>query len=81
MLSILFCCQRGAEVHLVPWNHDFTSMDYDGLFISGGPGDPTQAPELIENVRKVKNVYWNQCFCYDAVDLHYPWFVSLFAFH
>ncbi|KAG8124663.1 hypothetical protein E2320_019916, partial [Naja naja] len=44
---------RGAEVHLVPWNHDFTSMDYDGLFISGGPGDPTQAPELIENVRKV----------------------------
>ncbi|XP_026563532.1 carbamoyl-phosphate synthase [ammonia], mitochondrial [Pseudonaja textilis] len=51
--AIRLLVKRGAEVHLVPWNHDFTSMDYDGLFISGGPGDPTQAPELIENVRKV----------------------------
>ncbi|XP_013931789.1 PREDICTED: carbamoyl-phosphate synthase [ammonia], mitochondrial [Thamnophis sirtalis] len=51
--AVRLLVKRGAEVHLVPWNHDFTSMDYDGLFISGGPGDPTQAPELIENVRKV----------------------------
>ncbi|NXO85001.1 CPSM synthase, partial [Sitta europaea] len=43
----------GAEVHLVPWNHDFTSMDYDGLIISGGPGDPMKAQEVIQNVRKV----------------------------
>ncbi|KAL8183820.1 UNVERIFIED_CONTAM: Gly-Xaa carboxypeptidase [Gekko kuhli] len=51
--AIRLLVKRGAEVHLVPWNHDFTEMDYDGLFISGGPGDPTQAEELIENVRKV----------------------------
>ncbi|XP_054827243.1 carbamoyl-phosphate synthase [ammonia], mitochondrial [Eublepharis macularius] len=51
--AIRLLVKRGAEVHLVPWNHDFTKMDYDGLFISGGPGDPTQAQELIENVRKV----------------------------
>ncbi|XP_053139380.1 carbamoyl-phosphate synthase [ammonia], mitochondrial isoform X5 [Hemicordylus capensis] len=51
--AIRLLVKRGAEVHLVPWNHDFTRMDYDGLFISGGPGDPTQAQELIENVRKV----------------------------
>ncbi|XP_066478149.1 carbamoyl-phosphate synthase [ammonia], mitochondrial [Tiliqua scincoides] len=51
--TIRLLVKRGAEVHLVPWNHDFTKMDYDGLFISGGPGDPTQAQELIENVRKV----------------------------
>ncbi|NXO01731.1 CPSM synthase, partial [Rhinopomastus cyanomelas] len=43
----------GAEVHLVPWNHDFTSMEYDGLVISGGPGDPMKAQEVIHNVRKV----------------------------
>lgn len=55
-LSFFF--QRGAEVHRVPWNHDFTTMDYDGLLISGGPGNPTQAQELIENVRKVENVVW-----------------------
>ncbi|NXP31318.1 CPSM synthase, partial [Leiothrix lutea] len=43
----------GAEVHLVPWDHDFTGMDYDGLIISGGPGDPMKAQEVIQNVRKV----------------------------
>ncbi|KFQ28676.1 hypothetical protein N331_01781, partial [Merops nubicus] len=43
----------GAEVHLVPWDHDFTSMEYDGLIISGGPGDPMKAQEVIQNVRKV----------------------------
>ncbi|NXW40757.1 CPSM synthase, partial [Nyctiprogne leucopyga] len=43
----------GVEVHLVPWNHDFTSMEYDGLIISGGPGDPMKAQEVIQNVRKV----------------------------
>ncbi|NXH60241.1 CPSM synthase, partial [Rhabdornis inornatus] len=43
----------GAEVHLVPWDHDFTGMDYDGLLISGGPGDPMKAQEVIQNVRKV----------------------------
>ncbi|NXG57894.1 CPSM synthase, partial [Hemiprocne comata] len=45
--------KRGVEVHLVPWDHDFTSMDYDGLIISGGPGDPMKAQEVIQNVRKV----------------------------
>ncbi|XP_064518016.1 carbamoyl-phosphate synthase [ammonia], mitochondrial isoform X2 [Pseudopipra pipra] len=45
--------KRGAEVHLVPWDHDFTSMEYDGLIISGGPGDPMKAQEVIQNVRKV----------------------------
>ncbi|XP_074950143.1 carbamoyl-phosphate synthase [ammonia], mitochondrial isoform X1 [Phalacrocorax aristotelis] len=45
--------KRGAEVHLVPWDHDFTNMEYDGLIISGGPGDPMKAQEVIQNVRKV----------------------------
>ncbi|XP_028560613.2 carbamoyl-phosphate synthase [ammonia], mitochondrial [Podarcis muralis] len=51
--AIRLLVKRGAEVHLVPWNHDFTRLEYDGLLLSGGPGDPTQAQELIENVRKV----------------------------
>ncbi|KAM8807030.1 carbamoyl-phosphate synthase [ammonia], mitochondrial [Eudromia elegans] len=45
--------KRGAEVHLVPWDHDFTSMEYDGLLVSGGPGNPMKAQEVIQNVRKV----------------------------
>ncbi|KAJ8352718.1 hypothetical protein SKAU_G00241940, partial [Synaphobranchus kaupii] len=44
---------RGAEVHLVPWNQDLMSLEYDGLFISNGPGDPAMAGTLIQNVRKV----------------------------
>uniref|UniRef100_A0AAQ4PWD5 Carbamoyl phosphate synthase arginine-specific large chain n=1 Tax=Gasterosteus aculeatus aculeatus TaxID=481459 RepID=A0AAQ4PWD5_GASAC len=45
--------KRGAEVHLVPWDQDLQSLDYDGLFISNGPGDPSLAKTLIHNVRKV----------------------------
>ncbi|KAL6484311.1 hypothetical protein MHYP_G00063560 [Metynnis hypsauchen] len=45
--------KRGAEVHLVPWNQDLMSLDYDGLFISNGPGDPSLAKTLVQNVRKV----------------------------
>ncbi|XP_048390724.1 carbamoyl-phosphate synthase [ammonia], mitochondrial isoform X1 [Stegostoma tigrinum] len=45
--------KRGVELHLVPWNYDFTNMEYDGLFLSNGPGDPTLAKQLIANVHKV----------------------------
>ncbi|XP_017326054.1 carbamoyl-phosphate synthase [ammonia], mitochondrial isoform X1 [Ictalurus punctatus] len=45
--------KRGAEVHLVPWDQDLMSLEYDGLFISNGPGDPATAGTLIQNVRKV----------------------------
>lgn len=45
--------QRGAEVHLVPWDQDLKSLEYDGLFISNGPGDPSLAKRLVQNVRKV----------------------------
>uniref|UniRef100_A0A672MR03 Carbamoyl-phosphate synthase 1 n=1 Tax=Sinocyclocheilus grahami TaxID=75366 RepID=A0A672MR03_SINGR len=45
--------KSGAEVHLVPWDQDLMSLEYDGLFISNGPGDPSLANTLIQNVRKV----------------------------
>ncbi|XP_026127242.1 carbamoyl-phosphate synthase [ammonia], mitochondrial [Carassius auratus] len=45
--------KRGAEVHLVPWDQDLMSLEYDGLFISNGPGDPSLAKTLIQNVRQV----------------------------
>ena len=43
---------RGVSVTRVPWNFDFTTIDYDGLFISNGPGDPTQCVETIQNLKK-----------------------------
>lgn len=44
-----------AEVHLVPWNYDYSEEKYDGLFISNGPGDPALAPEAVNNLRNVLN--------------------------
>ncbi|KAL8705215.1 MAG: hypothetical protein Q9201_001671 [Fulgogasparrea decipioides] len=35
--------RRGVEVLVVPWDYNFQKLagqDYDGLFISNGPGDP-----------------------------------------
>ncbi|XP_066543719.1 carbamoyl-phosphate synthase [ammonia], mitochondrial isoform X2 [Amia ocellicauda] len=45
--------KRGAEVHLVPWDQDLLGLQYDGLFISNGPGDPALATTLVQNLRKV----------------------------
>ncbi|KAL0585681.1 hypothetical protein ABG067_004605 [Albugo candida] len=44
---------RGAEVKLVPWNHDIASEAhwYDGLFISNGPGDPALLEETTRHLR------------------------------
>jgi len=44
--------KRDATVTLVPWDYDYTNDDYDGLFISNGPGDPKQCVATINNLRK-----------------------------
>ena len=50
--NILRCLiGRGIEVVRVPWNYDFTGMDYDGLFLSNGPGDPAVCTETIGHIR------------------------------
>ncbi len=43
---------RGATVIRVPWDYDFTQIDYDGLMLSNGPGDPQQCGATIANIRK-----------------------------
>uniref|UniRef100_A0A8C3A592 Carbamoyl-phosphate synthetase 2, aspartate transcarbamylase, and dihydroorotase n=1 Tax=Cyclopterus lumpus TaxID=8103 RepID=A0A8C3A592_CYCLU len=45
--------QRGACVTVVPWDHPLDSTDFDGLFISNGPGDPEFCQTTINNVKKV----------------------------
>ncbi|KAF1376915.1 hypothetical protein PFLUV_G00216440 [Perca fluviatilis] len=45
--------QRGARVTVVPWDHPLDSTDFDGLFISNGPGDPQLCQTTINNMRKV----------------------------
>ena len=44
--------QRGVEVVRVPWNYDYTDMEFDGLFLANGPGDPDMCSEPVEIIRK-----------------------------
>lgn len=48
--------KRDTTVVRVPWDYDFNKLDYDGLFISNGPGDPKMCTETINNLSKaIKN--------------------------
>ncbi len=44
--------ERGVEVIRVPWNYDYTSMHYDGLFLANGPGDPDTCQDAVDIIRK-----------------------------
>lgn len=51
--NIIRCLiRRGVKVILVPWDYDFNQIEYDGLFISNGPGSPEFAEITVENIRK-----------------------------
>lgn len=55
--NILRCLlKRGVEVIRVPWNYDFNGLEYDGLFISNGPGDPDTCDEAVQNIRKAMSL-------------------------
>ena len=39
--NIIRCLlKRDVTIIRVPWDYDFNTIEYDGLFISNGPGDP-----------------------------------------
>lgn len=44
--------KRNVTVIRVPWDYDFNTLDYDGLFISNGPGDPDTCDAAVQNIRK-----------------------------
>ncbi|MDR2500998.1 MAG: glutamine-hydrolyzing carbamoyl-phosphate synthase small subunit [Treponema sp.] len=50
----IFRCllQRKAEIIRVPWDHDLDGLEYDGLFLSNGPGDPKVCGRTIAMVRR-----------------------------
>lgn len=51
--NILRCLlKRDTTVVRVPWDYDFTQIDYDGLMLSNGPGDPQMCQATITNIRK-----------------------------
>ena len=51
--NIIRCLlNRGVTVIRVPWDYDFSTIDYDGLFISNGPGDPNMCETTVSHIRK-----------------------------
>lgn len=51
--NIIRCLlKRGVEVIRVPWDYDYNGMEFDGLFISNGPGDPDTCDAAVQNIRR-----------------------------
>jgi carbamoyl-phosphate synthase small subunit len=44
--------KRDTTIIRVPWDYDYHTEEYDGLFISNGPGDPKMCKATIENLKK-----------------------------
>ena len=50
--NIIRCLiRRGMEVIRVPWDYDFNQLEFDGLFLANGPGDPEQCSKTVEHIR------------------------------
>jgi len=43
---------RDTTIIRVPWNYDYHNEEFDGLFLSNGPGDPKMCIPTINNIRK-----------------------------
>ena len=51
--NILRCLlKRNTTVIRVPWDYDFTQEEYDGIFLSNGPGDPQMCDVTVANIKK-----------------------------
>ena len=58
--NIIRCLiNRGVEVIRVPWNYDYTDMQFDGLFLANGPGDPDRC---VDHNQPVREVGTNRCY-------------------
>jgi carbamoyl-phosphate synthase small subunit len=50
--NIIRCLiKRGIEVVRVPWDYDFNQLEFDGLFLANGPGDPERCEKTVANIR------------------------------
>ena len=51
--NIIRCLiNRGCEVIRVPWNYDYTGLEFDGLFLANGPGDPDRCVAAVDILKK-----------------------------
>ena len=68
--------KRGCNVTIVPYNttaEKIEELKPDGVFLSNGPGDPENVPEVIETVKKLKGKYpiFGICLGHQLISLAY----------
>lgn len=44
--------KRNVKILRVPWDYDFNQLEWDGLFITNGPGNPDFCEITVQNIRK-----------------------------
>ena len=55
--NIIRCLiNRGVEVIRVPWNYDYTDMQFDGLFLANGPGDPDTCEKTVDILKRFMSI-------------------------
>lgn len=68
--------QRGCKVTVLPWNtavEEIEKLNPDGIFISNGPGDPTDVPETINTIKALIGQYpiFGICLGHQIISLAY----------
>lgn len=68
--------QRGCDVTIVPWNtgaSEIEALRPDGIFISNGPGDPTDVQPVIGTVKALSGKYpmFGICLGHQIISLAY----------
>lgn len=67
---------RRCRVTVVPWNtapEEIEGLYPDGVFLSNGPGDPTDVPEVMETVQALRGKYpiFGICLGHQIISLAY----------
>lgn len=68
--------KRGCKVTVVPWNTSaerISALHPDGIFLSNGPGDPTDVSQTVETVRALIGKYpvFGICLGHQIISLAY----------
>ena len=68
--------KRNCDVTAVPWNarvSDILSLNPDGIFLSNGPGNPEDVPEVIETVKALHGKFpiFGICLGHQILSLSY----------
>lgn len=68
--------KRGCNVTVFPWNvsmEEIEKMNPDGIFLSNGPGDPTDIQPVVELVKELKGKYpiFGVCLGHQVISLAY----------